>query len=150
MKRFIQEAFILFWVGIIALVGNTIKNKVPLKIGIIGMAILVAITLLGIIIKKIVPANIPTVFWVSIVAVLVTSPLNPYGAFLDKQYLEKIDMIALTTPVLAFAGLSLGKDLKLFKSLSWKIIIVALTVYTGTFVFATMIAQIVLKATGQI
>ncbi|ADK16390.1 MULTISPECIES: hypothetical protein [Clostridium] len=150
MKRLIQEAFILFWVGIIALVGNTIKNKVPLKIGIIGMAILLAITLLGIIIKKIVPANIPTVFWVSIVAVLVTSPLNPYGAFLDKQYLEKIDMIALTTPVLAFAGLSLGKDLKLFKSLSWKIIIVALTVYTGTFVFATMIAQIVLKATGQI
>ncbi|WP_406541675.1 hypothetical protein [Clostridium ljungdahlii] len=69
---------------------------------------------------------------------------------MDKQYLEKIDMIALTTPVLAFAGLSLGKDLKLFKSLSWKIIIVALTVYTGTFVFATMIAQIVLKATGQI
>ncbi|OBR91100.1 MULTISPECIES: hypothetical protein [Clostridium] len=150
MKRLIQEAFILFWVGIIALIGNTIKNKVPLKIGIIGMAILVAITLIGIIIKKIVPANIPTVFWVSIVAVLVTSPLNPYGAFLDKQYLEKIDMIALTTPVLAFAGLSLGKDLKLFKSLSWKIIIVALTVYTGTFVFATMIAQIVLKATGQI
>ncbi|RMC92863.1 hypothetical protein D9O40_19405 [Clostridium autoethanogenum] len=150
MKRLIQEAFILFWVGIIALVGNTIKNKVPLKIGIIGMAILLAITLLGIIIKKIVPANIPTVFWVSIVAVLVTSPLNPYGAFLDKQYLEKIDMIALTTPVFAFAGLSLGKDLKLFKSLSWKIIIVALTVYTGTFVFATMIAQIVLKATGQI
>ncbi|WP_406541676.1 hypothetical protein [Clostridium ljungdahlii] len=81
MKRLIQEAFILFWVGIIALVGNTIKNKVPLKIGIIGMAILLAITLLGIIIKKIVPANIPTVFWVSIVAVLVTSPLNPYGAF---------------------------------------------------------------------
>lgn len=150
MKKLIQETVILLGVGVIALIGNTINDKVPLKVGFIGMAILVGITLAGIIIKKIIPVNLPMVFWVSIIAVLVTCPLNPYGAYLDKQYLDKINMLALTTPVLAFAGLSLGKDLKLFKELSWKIVIVALTVYTGTFIFATLIAQIVLKATGRI
>ncbi|AYD40844.1 hypothetical protein D4Z93_10040 [Clostridium fermenticellae] len=150
MKKLTREAAILFGVGIIALIGNSINDKVPLKVGFIGMLILVCITLAGIIIKKIIPINLPIVFWVSIVAVLVTCPLNPYGAYLDKQYLDKINMLALTTPVLAFAGLSLGKDLKLFKELSWKIVIVALTVYTGTFIFATLIAQVVLKITGKI
>lgn len=150
MKKFVQEAVILLAVGIIALVGNTINDKVPLSTGFVGMAILVGITLIGIIIKKIIPLNLPMVFWVSIVAILVTCPLDPYGAYLDTQYLDKIDMLALTTPVLAFAGLSLGKDLKLFKELSWKIVVVAIVVYTGTFFFATLIAQFVLKTTGKI
>ncbi|MBP2033762.1 putative effector of murein hydrolase LrgA (UPF0299 family) [Clostridium algifaecis] len=150
MKKIVQEIAILLWVGVVALIGNTINHKVPIKIGIIGMLILVAITLAGIIIEKIVPLKLPMVFWISVIAVLVTSPLNPYGAFLDKQYLSKIDMLALTTPVLAFAGLSLGKDLKLFKKLSWKIVIVALTVYTGTFLFASVIAEVVLRITGRI
>ncbi|MCI1945766.1 hypothetical protein [Clostridium luticellarii] len=150
MKKLAQETVILLAVGIIALVGNTINDKVPLKVGLVGMLILIGITLAGIIIKKVIPVNLPMVFWVSIIAVLVTCPLNPYGAYLDKQYLDKINMLALTTPVLAFAGLSLGKDLKLFKELSWKIVVVAITVYTGTFIFATLIAQIVLKITGKI
>ena len=92
MKKLIQETVILLGVGVIALIGNTINDKVPLKVGFIGMAILVAITLAGIIIKKIIPLNLPMVFWVSIIAVLVTCPLNPYGAYLDKQYLDKINM----------------------------------------------------------
>ncbi|MCH3963434.1 MAG: hypothetical protein LKE46_04115 [Clostridium sp.] len=150
MKKFAQEAVILFVVGIIALVGNTLNHKVPLITGIIGMGILVGITLVGIIIKKIVPLNLPMVFWVSVVAILVTCPLNPYGAYLDAQYLDKIDMLALTTPVLAFAGLSLGKDLKLFKELSWKIVVVAIVVYTGTFFLATLIAEFVLRITGKV
>jgi hypothetical protein len=43
-----------------------------------------------------------------------------------------------------------GKDLNIFKKMSWKIVLVALAVYTGTFVFATIIAQMMLKSMGLI
>ncbi|MBV4417717.1 hypothetical protein KM800_00020 [Clostridium tyrobutyricum] len=150
MSNAIKKLIILLWIGFVSVIGNTISEKVPLKISFIGMGILVAVTIVGIIIKKIIPIKLPVVFWVSVVAVLLTSPINPYGAFLDKEYLGKISMLALTTPVLAFAGLSLGKDIKMFKNLSWKIVVVALTVYTGTFVFASIIAEIVLRLEHQI
>jgi Na+/citrate or Na+/malate symporter len=145
MENLKQKLFVLLWVGFVALIGNTINSGVPLKLSIIGMLILVAITMLGIIMKKIIPLKLPVVFWVSIIAILLTSPVDPYGAYIDANYLSKIGMLPLTTPVLAFAGLSLGKDLKLFKELSWKIVIVAITVYTGTFIFATIIAEVVLR-----
>lgn len=145
MENWKQKLFVLLWVGFVALIGNSISDKVSLKISAIGMLILIGITVLGMVIGKVVPLKLPTVFWVSIIAVLVTSPVNPYGAYIDSNYLSKIDMLALTTPVLAFAGLSLGKDLKLFKELSWKIVVIAITVYTGTFVFATIIAEVVLR-----
>ena len=51
---------------------------------------------------------------------------------------------ATTTPVLAYAGLSLGKDLGAFRRLSWRIIPVALAVTAGTFICATALAQLVL------
>lgn len=149
-KKWMEQIMIFLLVGGITLIGNNIAYKVPIKVGVIGMLLLIAFTLGGMLLGEIIPLKLPVVFWISIIALLATSPLTPYGAILDKQYLSKINMLAIATPILAYAGLSLGKDLKLFKTLSWKIVVVALTVYTGTFVFATTIAEIVLKITGQI
>ena len=55
-----------------------------------------------------------------------------------------------TGPVLAYAGLSLGKDLGAFRRLSWRIIPVALAVTAGTFICATALAQVVLHLEGLI
>lgn len=57
--------------------------------------------------------------------------------------------MALATPILAYAGLSLGKDLESFKKLGWRIIIVSLFVYTGTFLFASFFAEIAFKLLGR-
>ena len=85
MSNAIKKLIILLWIGFVSVIGNTISERVPLKISFIGMGILVIVTIIGIIIKKIIPVKLPVVFWVSIVAVLLTSPIDPYGAFLDKQ-----------------------------------------------------------------
>lgn len=150
MKKWIDQILVLLLVGVISLIGNYIGFKVPIVQGLIGMFLLVAITVLGMALGKLVPIKLPVVFWISVIALLITSPVNPYGAVLDKQFFGKINFMALATPILAYAGLALGKDLKLFKQLSWRIVLVAIAVYTGTFVGATMLAQIVLKATGMI
>ena len=151
MKKYFEQIPIFLLVGAITLIGNYIGFKVPIMQSLIGMLLIIAITLVGIAISKIIPIKqLPSVFWISIIALLVTSPINPYGAMLDKQFFSKINFMALATPILAFSGLSFGKDLKLLKTLSWRIVIVALAVFTGTFVCATAIAQLVLKMTHVI
>jgi hypothetical protein len=91
----------------------------------------------------------PMVFWISVLALLSTSPISPCAKTV-LYYTNNLDFMAFTTPILAFAGLAVGKDLEMLKRMSWRIVIVALAVYTGTFVFATAIAQIILRAQGLI
>ena len=50
----------------------------------------------------------------------------------------------------AFAGISLGKDLKDFAKMGWKLVIITLFVITGTFVFSALVADVILKLTGAI
>jgi len=134
-------------IGIIATLGNWVGYHVSPIAAFPGMLIIVAITILGFIANKLVP-KIPTVIWVSIIALLVTSSINPFQQSIVK-YTEKINFMALATPILAYAGLSFGKDLKEFKKLGWRIVVVSICVYTGTFLFATLIAEIGFRLTGK-
>jgi hypothetical protein len=86
---------------------------------------------------------------VSVIAILSTTPLSPVAKTVT-YFTGKVDFLALCTPILAYAGLGVGKDLEDFKKISWKIVIVALCVYTGTFLFATMVAQVMLHVEGVI
>lgn len=146
-----ENLLILLWVGGTIIIGSWIGYGIPFSGSCIGVLILIGLTMLGSIVADLVPIKaLPPVFWISLLALLFTSPLNPYGEMIATKYLTQINFMAIATPILAYAGLALGKDLKLFKTLSWKIIIVALAVYTGTFVFATLIAQGVMTITGII
>ncbi|HWI48630.1 MAG TPA: hypothetical protein VNU45_10460 [Rummeliibacillus sp.] len=135
-------------IGIIAILGNWVGYHVSPIEAIPGMLIIVVITVLGFAINKFLVKKIPTVIWVSIIALLVTSSVNPYQESIVK-YTEKINFMALATPILAYAGLSFGKDLKEFKKLGWRIVVVSICVYTGTFLFATLIAEIGFRLTGK-
>ena len=135
--------------GILSLVGNTIGYKLAPDKAAVGIAILLVIIFIGIALAKYLPFKLPMVFWVSIVAIASTSPISPFAkTVLD--YTGSVDFLALTTPILAYAGLAAGKDLPIFKTMSWRIVIVAVAVYSGTFIFASMIAQLVLRLQGQI
>ncbi|SCM81395.1 conserved membrane hypothetical protein [uncultured Sporomusa sp.] len=150
MKKWADQLIILLWVGLLIMINNYIGFGVPLRDSLGGVILLIAITIVGMLITDFVPLKMPSVFWISLVAILVTSSLNPYGSLFDKQYLGKINFLAISTAILAYAGLAVGKDLKLFKQLSWRIVVVALAVYTGTFLGAAVIAEFVLRFTGKV
>lgn len=57
--------------------------------------------------------------------------------------------MAIATPILAYAGLPFGKDLKEFRKLSWRIVVISIVVYTGTFVLSTLIAEFGFRLTGK-
>lgn len=145
-----KESIVTFTVaGIIAVLGNTIGYKMPWDMALFGYIILVSITLLGIALSEFLPVKFPMVFWISLIALLSTSPISPINKFV-LDYTGKMEFMAIATPILAYAGLAVGKDLPMIKQMSWRIVVVALAVYTGTFVFAVVIAEAVLHAQGII
>ncbi|OCG76957.1 hypothetical protein A9G42_06540 [Gilliamella sp. Nev6-6] len=148
--KFLETVFLLILVAIIMAAGNTVGYKIDFMQSIEALSILVAISIVGYIISKIPLCNkLPVILWVSVVAATASSPIFP----LHEQIVsitDKVSLLAVCTPVLAYAGLAIGKDLALFKNISWRIIPVSLAVFSGTFIFAAIIAQITLHWEGVI
>lgn len=118
--------------------------------GLLAMSVLAGISLAGYLIGLLPKFNkLPVILWASIVAAYLSSPYFIYSDLLV-QLTNKVSLLVICTPVLAFAGLALGKDLAQFKTISWRIIPVSLAVFTGTFIFAALIAQVTLRWEGVI
>lgn len=118
--------------------------------GLLAMSVLACIAFAGYLVGMLPKFNkLPVILWASLIAAFVSSPYFPYSTEL-LAITNKVSLLVICTPVLAFAGLSLGKDIAQFKDISWKIIPVSLAVFTGTFIFAALIAQITLKWEGII
>ncbi|MEB3369878.1 hypothetical protein [Saccharopolyspora mangrovi] len=47
----------------------------------------------------------------------------------------------MTTPILVFAGLSIGKDLPALKRMGWKIVPVGMVSFAASFLVSALIAQ---------
>jgi hypothetical protein len=61
------------------------------------------------------------------------------------EQLGSVNFLAIVTPVLAYAGLALTKrELAMFRQAGWKLVIIALMVFTGTFVSSAIIADLLL------
>lgn len=54
---------------------------------------------------------------------------------------SSINMLAVITPMLTFAGLSIAKDLPAFRRLGWRIVLVSFLANFGTFIGAVLIAE---------
>ncbi len=140
--------FIIVVTALFVLIGNSIGYKGNIAVDLVPALIILVLTMTGIIIGHL-PGfkKLPTVFWVSIVAVIASIPQVPGAEWIVKETAH-INFLATTTPILAYAGLSLGKDIPAFKRLSWRIVPVALAVASGSFICATAVAEIMLHIEG--
>ena len=109
--------------------------------GLPGMLIMVLATIIGDAIYTVTGRKIPAVCWVSIVAMFMTSPLCPWASQIS-TYSAQNDFLGITTPMLTFAGLSIAKDIPAFRRLGWRIVLVSFVANAGTFLGATLVAQI--------
>ena len=66
------------------------------------------------------------------------------------KYTDVITTAPIGTVILAAAGVSIGTKLDDVKKLSWKIILISLVVFSGTYFGSAIIANIVLKFSGII
>ena len=86
----LDKIYTFILVGIIALIGNWIGYGVSPIAALPGIIIIIIISILGLVIDKIMPFHIPVVVWVSVIAILVTSPIFPGNALFAKKQLKSI------------------------------------------------------------
>lgn len=112
----------------------------------LGMAYLLAMVFAGVIIHRLIPwKGLPAVAYITTLGCLVTIPDFIPGAEAITKAVGKVGFVGLCTPILAYAGLALGKDIELLKKQGWRIVIVGLMVFVGTFVGSAVIAETVLR-----
>jgi hypothetical protein len=102
----------------------------------------VVITILSFAVKRIIP-QIPAIVWASLAGILLTAGNTAIAAHIT-SLVKDIDFLAMVTPVLAYAGLSLGKDIPMLRKLGLRFFLVSLAVYTATYLCATAIAELLI------
>ena len=143
LQPFGWPALMSIWVasGLMALIGNDLGyNTAPDLHVMAGLGIIVATVIVGQFIYRLARGIVPAVVWTSLVAMALTYPGMPFAG--DVAALTgKINFLALATPLLAYAGLSMARDIPAFRKLGWRIVVVSLSANAGTFLGATLIAQ---------
>ena len=88
---------------------ESLGNSLP------GILVLSAITLVGYFLSYVVPLKkISAVLWISIIAILLASPISPISDFVITS-VDNLNINAIITPILAYAGIIIGKDWGAFK-----------------------------------
>ena len=135
---------LLIAVSLIALVGNTVATDATVMQGLVGLAVLYVIAMVGLVLTHVVPVGLPSVAWISLVGILVTLPWTPGSAWvLDK--VSHVNFLTLATPCLAYAGIAITRrEISIARSSGWKLFIVAVFVMTGTYLGSAIIADLFL------
>lgn len=144
-----EATIVLLITAAISIVGNYVGYKVNMIEAIPGALILVLISLAGIGLAEIIPINIPSVAYIVTLSTILTVPGVP-GSAIISNYVSKVNFLALTTPILAYAGIYTGKNLDSLKKTGWRVVVVSIFVILGTYLGSALIAHFILKGLGQI
>ncbi|MBN2286292.1 MAG: hypothetical protein JXQ26_01560 [Tissierellales bacterium] len=150
MNKILEQFKLLIFVGILILIGQWVGFGNEILASLPGMILVILISQLALIIKAAFPKiKFPAFAWATMTALILSMPFMPTAAWFLKTT-GNVQFLGTTTPILAYAGLSVGNKLGVIKKLSWKIVIVAFCAFIGTFFGSAIIAQIVLKIQGII
>lgn len=147
---FIANALkMLIFVGIITLIGNTIGYDNGIIESIPGMLIIIAIGLVSLYLAREVPLELPAFAYAIFIAMVLSLPFVPTQE-LFLRYTDRISFLATATPILAYAGLSVSLQMDRLKQVGWKLVVVAVFVFFGTFFGSALVAQFILGMQGII
>lgn len=149
MIRYREWLILLPIVGIGIITANFVGYKTAIIESLPGVLILLGITLLAVAASKILPIKLPVVAYCSLLGMLLASPISPVAEPI-LNYASKVNFAAPLTIVGAFAGISIGSEVKTFAKQGWKMIVIGLLVMTGTFIGSATISHYVMKFTNVI
>lgn len=149
LKNIKDWSLVLIIVAIISLFGNWLGYNIMPIDAIPGMITLVLVALTGFIIQQLLPINIPAIAYIGVLGLIITTPIFP-GSEKVSEWTSKVELLALTTPILAYAGISIGNSWNSFIKIGWRAIIVGSVVLLGTYLGSAVISEIVLRIQGVI
>ncbi|WP_244153555.1 hypothetical protein [Halobacillus karajensis] len=103
----------------------------------------------GLLAREILPFKMPAIVYMGVIGIIISLPSMP-GSELIIKWTEEVNTLALTTPILAYAGIAVGRSWTDFAKLGWKSIVVGTCVLVGTFLGSALIAEIILRMQGII
>ncbi|WP_099159610.1 hypothetical protein [Virgibacillus ndiopensis] len=151
MLKSVQEWVLLFIIiGFIIVIGNWIGyNVMPLD-ALPGIIVLIAISLAGLIIHRLIPyKKVPSIAYIGILAFVLTIPGVP-GSQQLVSWTSEVNLLAIATPILAYAGISIGRSWTDFAKLGWKTVVIGMCVLLGTYLGSAVVAEIILRIQGII
>ncbi|MDI3243076.1 DUF3100 domain-containing protein [Arthrobacter sp. AL08] len=128
--------------GASALAMNVIGTKSFAWNDLAGVVVLLLLTGLSFRLARLMP-SVPSSVWVLTLTTVLSAPFLPTAGLLA-ALTGHLDVILIGLPALTLIGLTVGRDIKALKSLSWKIIVVALVTYSASFIAAAALGQIAL------
>ncbi|MFZ0370731.1 MAG: hypothetical protein WAM07_14135 [Halobacillus sp.] len=150
MLKNIQEwSLLLIIFGVTSLLGNWMGYDIMPLTAAPGMLVLVLVCLAGFILHRLIPIEFPGVAYIAIIGVLISMPWMP-GADYIVAWTNEVQLLALTTPILAYAGIAIGRSWTDFVRLGWRTIVVASLVLLGTFLGSALISELILSLQGII
>ncbi len=99
---------------------------------------------------KVLPFQVPVILYVALITTILSFPFTGWFATTMATEFAKIGLLPLCTPILAYAGISAGKDLDTFKEQGVAIVCTAILAFVGTYIGSAIIAEIVLRMTHVI
>lgn len=148
--RLMRNTGLLAIAGMLVLITQKVGLGMSIIDGIPGIIIIIAVADIALIIRDLFPKSIfPAFGWVTILGFLFSMPYNPLSTKF-MEYTDKVNFMAITTPLLAFAGISVGNKIEDLKKMSWKIILTSIIVFVTIFFACALIAETVLKLRGDI
>ena len=81
--------------------------------------------------------DFPILGWVSITSLIFCMLSNEVI-----KAINSVDFLSITTPILTYAGISVANKLKTLRNLSWKIAIVGIFVFIGTYLGSAILAEL--------
>lgn len=151
LKILLLGAFLILFTQGVKLIKN--PNSTPITLDtVMGVLVLVAFSFIGLIIAELMKktgvkilADFPVLGWVSLTS-LAFCLISPFFV----TAIGAVDFLSITTPVLAFAGISVANNLSELSKNSWKFVIVGLFVFLGSYLGRALIAQIGIWLMGSL
>lgn len=144
-----NSLIMLLIIGVITLIGNWVGYGISPIEAAPGMALIVVIGLVSLLLGRILPLELPSFAYAMIIAFLLALPYSPVQSIV-LSLTEPVNFLATTTPILAYAGLSVGSQVTQMRDVSWKLVVVAVFVFFGTFFGSALVAQAVMSIQGTI
>lgn len=135
--------------SILVLIGQWVGKGISPVQALPGMLLVILVVIMGLGLKEFFPLKFPAFAWVTLLGLIFSLPMFP-GSSIFMDLTNKVDFLSTTTPILAFAGISVGNKIDILKKLSWKLVVIALIVFTSTFFGSALISQVILSIQGQI
>ncbi len=159
METWVTRIKVLFISGVFASIGNWIatvragKPVMPHE-AIPGLLMMFGVIIVGCLIddaaRKFLNLKLPNIIYISFIAIVLSIPgFSPVAETIITNF-GKIGLLALCTPILAYAGIAIGKDLEDFKKQGLAIMCTPCLTFVGTYIGSAVIAQVVLKLTNAI